>query len=179
MENNIRTNMVGICLIIIASFFTISCMAQKTDNTPVGEFNLQRYLGNWYEIARMNHSFEKGISHAQANYTLQGDGSILVVNSGIKKGKVKVSQGKAKLTDTVGVLRVSFFGPFYSDYRVLMVDPDYQYALVGSRKDKYLWILSRTPVLSDTVLCEILREAGDRGYRTDGLIWVEHDPIDL
>jgi len=152
-------------------------MAQNADNTPVATFNLNRYLGNWYEIARMDHSFERGISHAQANYTLQGDGSILVVNSGIKKGKVKVSQGKAKTTGKVGLLRVSFFGPFYSDYRVLMVDPDYQYALVGSRKDKYLWIMSRTPVLSDSVVCDILREAGGRGYRTDGLIWVEHAPI--
>lgn len=152
-------------------------MAQNADNTPVATFILNRYLGNWYEIARMDHSFERGISHAQANYTLQGDGSILVVNSGIKKGKVKVSQGKAKTTGKVGLLRVSFFGPFYSDYRVLMVDPDYQYALVGSRKDKYLWIMSRTPVLSDSVVCDILREAGGRGYRTDSLIWVEHDPI--
>ncbi len=154
-------------------------MAQKADNTPVGVFNLNRYLGNWYEIARMDHSFERGMSHAQANYTLLGDGSILVVNSGIKNGKVKVSRGKAKTTDKVGLLRVSFFGPFYSDYRVLMVDSDYQYALVGSKKDNYLWILSRTPVLPDDVQSAILREAGNRGYRTDGLIWVEHDPIDL
>lgn len=165
------------CLIIIATLLSISCMAQKADNTPVGELDLNRFLGNWYEIARMDHGFERGISHAQANYTLQGDGSILVVNSGIRKGKVKVSQGKARLTDRTGLLRVSFFGPFYSDYRVLMVDRDYQYALVGSGKDNYLWILSRTPVLSDAVLCYILGEAGDRGYRTDGLIWVEHDPV--
>ena len=165
--------MVGLCLIIITSFFTLSCMAQKADNTPVGVFNLNRYLGNWYEIARMNHSFEKGISHAQANYSLLGDGTILVMNSGINGGKIKISKGKAKLTDTDGLLRVSFFGPFYSDYRVMMLSEDYNYALIGSKNPKYLWILSRTPEVPVDILDQILDEACDRGYNTDRLVWVE------
>lgn len=152
-------------------------MAQKVDNTPVKDLDLNRYLGNWFEIARKDHTFEKGMSHAQANYSLLGDGTILVMNSGIKGGKIKISKGKAKLTDTDGLLRVSFFGPFYSDYRVLMLDPDYQYALVGSKKGNYLWILARLPELSYDILCDILSEASERGYRTDDLIWVEHTPI--
>lgn len=151
-------------------------MAQTVDNSPVGDLRLDRYLGNWYEIARMDHGFEKGISHAMACYTLMEDGSIMVVNSGIKNGRLKISKGKAKLTDTTGLLRVSFFGPFYSDYRVLMLDDDYGYALVGSKKDKYLWILSREPEMDDIQLCNVLCEARSRGYRTDELLWVEHGP---
>lgn len=150
-------------------------MAQKVDNMPVRSLTLDRYLGNWYEIARLDHSFERGISHAQARYSLKEDGGILVINSGMRNGKPKTSTGKAKLTDTPGLLRVSFFGPFYSDYRVLMVDADYRYALVGSRSPDYLWILSRTPKMDEKELYNVLFEARGRGYRVDKLIWVEQE----
>lgn len=153
-------------------------MAQTIDNYPVRKLDLDRYLGNWFEIARMDHSFERGISHAQALYTLKENGTITVMNSGIKNGRVKVSRGKAKLTDKVGLLRVSFFGPFYSDYRVLMVDENYQYALVGSKSENYLWILSRTPKLGEIPLSEVLHEAKSRGYSINELIWVEQDTLD-
>ena len=100
----------------IASLFAIlfaGCgTAQKIDNTPVAAFDLDRYLGDWYEIARFNHSFERGMDFCKANYALREDGKIAVTNTGIKDGKNKTSNGKAKTTDTPALLRVSFFGPF-------------------------------------------------------------------
>ena len=104
---------------------------------------------------------------------LNEDGTIKVVNSGIKDGKPKTAIGKGKTTDTPGLLRVSFFGPFYADYRVMLIDKDYSRALVGSGSADYLWILSRTPGLPETAKAELLAEARRRGYDTDKLIWVE------
>lgn len=160
-------------LILLAVMLSFSCMGQNIDNSPVRSLTLNRYLGKWYEVARMDHRFERGLSHAQAYYYMMDDGTIMVLNSGIKKGKTKTSKGKAKLTGTTGLLRVSFFWPFYSDYRVLMVDENYQFALVGSKTDDYLWILSRTPNMKGYHLDDVLDEARRRGYNTDKLIWVE------
>lgn len=154
-------------------------MGRKIDNSTVKELSLPSYLGRWYEIARMNHSFEKGVSYATADYTLMDDGTVRVVNSGIKEGKVKTSVGKARLTETPGLLRVSFFWPFFADYRVLMVSDDYGYALVGSKTQDYLWILSRTPEVPLQILEQITLEARTRGYDTDRLIWVEQDVPDV
>ena len=145
----------------------------KVDNTPVAALDLNRYLGEWYEIARFDHSFERGVEKAKANYTLNEDGTIKVVNSGIKDGKPKTAIGKGKRTDTPALLRVSFFGPFYADYRVMMIDEGYTFALVGSGSADYLWMLSRTRVLPDTTKSELLSEAKRRGYDTDKLIWVK------
>ena len=145
----------------------------KVDNAPVAALELNRYLGEWYEIARFDHSFERCVEQAKANYTLKDDGTIEVVNSGIKNGKPKTAVGKGKKTDTPALLRVSFFGPFYADYRVMLIDKDYTYALVGSGSADYLWLLSRTPGLSETAKSELLAEAQRRGYDTGKLIWVE------
>ena len=145
----------------------------KVDNAPVAVLDLNRYLGEWYEIARFDHSFERGVEQAKANYTQNADGTIKVVNSGIKNGKPKTAVGKGKTTDTPGLLRVSFFGPFYADYRVMLIDKDYSRALVGSGSANYLWILSRTPGLPETAKSELLAEARRRGYVTDKLIWVK------
>ena len=145
----------------------------KVDNTPVAALDLNRYLGEWYEIARFDHSFERGVEQAKANYTLNEDGTIKVVNSGIKDGKPKTAIGKGKRTDTPALLRVSFFGPFYADYRVMMIDEGYTYALVGSGSADYLWMLSRTRDLPDSTKSELLSEAKRRGYDTDKLIWVK------
>ena len=108
-----------------------------------------------------------------AEYYLQPDGKIKVVNSGYRDGKFKETIGKAKITDTPGLLRVSFFLNFYSDYRVLMIDKDYQYVLIGGNSSKYLWIMSRTPQLSNDILQKLINAAKERGYDTDKLIYVE------
>ncbi|MDE7380815.1 MAG: lipocalin family protein [Muribaculaceae bacterium] len=149
------------------------CSKLTVDNTVVTNFDLNRYLGDWYEIARFDHRFERGMEHTKASYILREDGKVAVLNTGIKKGKHSEAKGVAKLTDTSGHLRVSFWGPFYSDYRVMLIDDGYKYALVGSGSDNYLWILSRTPQIAGDVKEKILAEARKRGYDTDELIWVE------
>lgn len=152
----------------------LACKSTLTvDNSPVQTINLHQYLGRWYEIARFDHRFERNMQQCTANYALQSDGTIRITNQGLKKGKWKTSVGKGKLTDKAGLLRVSFFGPFYSDYRILMLAPDYSYSLVGGSDDSYLWILSRTPQLESTTRDTILQEARRRGYHTENLIWVQ------
>ena len=168
-----RKTMVFICATMVSLAGCVS--VPKVDNAPVSAFDLNRYRGEWYEIARFDHSFERGVERAKAKYSLKDDGTIEVVNSGIKDGKPKTAIGKGKTTDTPGLLRVSFFGPFYADYRVMMIDEDYTYALVGSGGADYLWILSRTPGLPETAKSELLAEAQRRGYDTDKLIWVRQD----
>ena len=117
-------------ILVLSLAFAAGCASTlEVDNAPVTALDLNRYLGEWYEIARFDHSFERGVEQAKANYTQNADGTIKVVNSGIKNGKPKTAIGKGKTTDTPGLLRVSFFGPFYADYRVMLIDKDYTYAL--------------------------------------------------
>lgn len=149
------------------------CSKLTVDNSVVSDFDLNRFSGDWYEIARFDHRFERGMERTKARYVLRGDGKVDVLNSGMKDGKYSEAKGKAKLTDTPALLRVSFWGPFYSDYRVMLVDEDYQYALIGGGSDEYLWILSRTPQISEQVRKRILDEAQSRGYDTGKLIWVQ------
>lgn len=146
------------------------------NNSAISNFDLTRYLGTWYEIARFDHSFERGMDNVMAEYLLREDGMIDVFNSGWKNGKYKTAEGKAKQPDPLtdpAHLKVSFFLFFYSDYDILMLDKDYQVALVGSRSPKYLWILSRTPEVEDKVMDQVLEEASGRGYDIDNLIWVD------
>ena len=153
----------------------ISCNAQSSiDRTTVASLDVERYMGRWYEIARYNHSFERNMEYCKAQYTLLPDGKILVENSGVdsRNGKFRVADGKAKLGDHPGQLRVSFFLFFFSDYNILALDPNYEWALVGSRSPKYLWILSRTQKLPDVVLADILLTAQQKGYDTSKLIMV-------
>ena len=157
----------------IAVVMLAGCVSgPKVDNTPVAALDLNRYLGEWYEIARFDHSFERGVEQAKAVYTLKEDGTIKVENSGIKDGKPKAAIGKGKRTKEPALLRVSFFGPFYADYRVMKIDAEYTYALVSSGSADYLWILSRTSILPEAAKSELVGEAKRRGYDTDKLIWV-------
>ena len=168
---NLLTTLIIMCL----CFFT-GCNAQtKVDNSVSGDLNLDKYLGDWYEIARFEHKFERGIQYCKANYSLREDGKVTVLNTGIKDGKPSKAKGKAKFTDNPRILRVSFFGPFYGDYRIMLLDPDYQWVLVGGSDESYLWILARTPKISDEVKETILSEATRRGYDVGKLIWVEQE----
>lgn len=155
-------------IMLLANIFA----STKIDNEPVA-IELNKYLGKWYEIARFDHSFERDMQNVTAEYKLLPNGNIKVINSGYRDGVYRVADGKAKTTDTSGLLRVSFFMNFYSDYRVLMVDKNYEYALVGSSSPKYLWILSRTPHLDETTLQKIIDVAEQKGYNTDNLIFVK------
>ena len=156
----------------VVSLFS-ACDASDIDNSTVKSVDLNRYLGSWYEIAKYDHFFERDLDYAMAKYTLREDGRIDVLNTGIKDGRAKDAKGIAKTTDVPGLLRVSFFGPFFSDYRIMMLDDDYQYVLVGGKTNKFLWILSRTPQLDDETKSLILAEAERRGYDTSKLIWVK------
>ena len=151
----------------------VGCSKSTTDNSVVTNFDLNRFLGSWYEIARFDHRFERGMEHTKANYTLREDGKVTVLNTGIKNGKSTEAKGIAKQTDTPALLRVSFWGPFYSDYRIMLLDDDYQYALIGSGSEDYLWVLTRAPKISDEIKDKILAEARRRGYNTDKLIWIK------
>ena len=158
---------------LFASMFVGCDSAPKVDNSTVSSVDLDRYLGSWYEIAKFDHSFERGLEYAMAKYTLRSDGKIDVLNTGIKDGRAKDAKGIAKTTAVPGLLRVSFFGPFFGDYRIMMLEENYQYVLVGGSNHKFLWILSRTPQLDDAVKTTILAEAERRGYDTQKLIWVK------
>ena len=158
--------------------FFSACDATEIDNSTVKSVDLNRYLGSWYEIAKYDHVFERGLDYAMANYTLRDDGKIKVLNSGHLKtldGPYKESIGKAKArrNGKPGQLEVSFFGPFYGDYDILELAPDYSYSVVGSSSPRYLWILSRTPQLTASTKGKILRNLQQRGYDVSKLIWVE------
>lgn len=150
-------------------------MENKMQQKTVGQLDVRRYMGLWYEIARYDHRFERGMSDVTAEYTLRENGMISVVNSGMKDGKRHVARGKAKMPDKSqpGRLKVSFFLWFYSDYYILELAEDYSYVLIGSSSDKYLWILSRTSQLGETSKNFLLSRAQQRGYDTSKLLWVE------
>ncbi|HRD53203.1 MAG TPA: lipocalin family protein [Flavobacteriales bacterium] len=147
--------------------------------TPVRPFVVDRYLGKWYEVARLDHSFERGLEQVTAQYDWNTDGSIRVLNRGYDavKGRWKEATGKAKLAGSAdeGRLKVSFFGPFYGGYNVVALDSDYRYALVVGNSTKYLWILSRTPELPEDVRVRFLVLAQELGYNPNALIWVRQD----
>jgi lipocalin len=162
-----------IFLMALSAMLFTGCESAKLDNSTVKSVDLSRYLGSWYEIARFDHSFERGMEYAMAHYTMRDDGKIDVLNTGIKDGRAKDAKGIAKTTNQQGLLRVSFFGPFFSDYRIMMLDENYQYVLVGGSTNRFLWILSRTPQLDEATLSLILAEADRRGYDTTRLLWVK------
>ena len=159
--------------------FLSACTSVPEGITPVQSFDKSRYLGTWYEIARLDHSFERGLEQITATYTLREDGGINVLNRGfhVADGVWNEANGKAYFVDSeeVGHLKVSFFGPFYASYVIMALDPDYQWALVTGPNRDYFWILSRTPSLSETTLIMLLEQAKHKGYPVQELIYVQHD----
>ena len=158
--------------------FLSSCVSIPDGITPVTPFAADNYLGKWYEIARLDHSFERGLSDITADYSLASDGEIKVINRGyaIAEKQWQQAEGKAYFVDKpdVGYLKVSFFEPFYSAYIVILLDENYQYALVTSSSKSYLWILARQPKLSAAVQEKLLKKAAELGFETDQLIYVSH-----
>lgn len=146
--------------------------------TPVQPFELERYAGQWYEIARLDHPFERGLSRVSAHYTINDDATVKVTNRGYDAKKDRwseaIGKGRAAGPADVGSLEVSFFGPFYGGYHIVALDEDYGWAMVIGNNRNYLWILAREPVLDDAVLQPLLRQASELGVVTDKLIWVEH-----
>lgn len=144
---------------------------------PVSGFDVSRYTGKWYEIARLDNSFEKGLSHTTAEYSLREDGGITVVNRGYHAQKNEWSSvsGRAYFVDspTQGHLKVSFFRPFYGAYVIFGLDSLYQHAFVSGGDLKYLWLLARTPTIDSTIKERFISQASALGFATEKLLWVE------
>jgi apolipoprotein D and lipocalin family protein len=154
---------------------------KRIDNSVVQNLDLNKYLGTWYEIARYDHRFERDMDGVTANYSLMNNGMIKVINSGYKgglDGKYKEAEGKARIPNPnePSKLEVAFFLNFWGDYYVMELAEDYRFALIGSKTDKYLWILSRTPVLAESDHEFLIKRIRERGYDENKLIWVKHCP---
>lgn len=159
-----------------------SCGSTIPSNvTAVNNFDKAKYLGKWYEIARLDFKYEKGLSNVTAEYSLNDNGTIKVDNKGydVKKDKWEQSIGKAKFVkkDNIGMLKVSFFGPFYAGYNVIAIDKDYKYALVAGESLKYMWILSRETTIPESVKADYLIKAREIGYNVSDLVWTKHDKV--
>ena len=163
-------------------FILIVCMAcckNKVNTTTVPDVSLERYMGLWYEVARIDHSFEEGLVGCTAHYTLQPDGKVEVINAGFEgtlQGKHKESKGVAKMPDPnqPGKLKVSFFPGIYGAYNIIALDTqNYNYALVGGNSKDYLWILSRTPVMDYDTQLQLIEIARSRGYDVSKIIFPE------
>jgi len=169
----------GFMAVLGISVFLSGCATIPQGAKAVDKFDKTKYLGKWYEIARFDFAFEKNLNNTTAEYSVGKSGMIDVLNAGYnyKVNKWDQAKGKAKFrnAETTAELEVSFFGPFYAAYNVIALDPDYQYALIAGRNLKYLWILSRTTTIPDNVKDKYVSLAKSLGFKTDDLIWVEHD----
>ncbi|OGS13516.1 MAG: lipocalin [Elusimicrobia bacterium RIFOXYA12_FULL_57_11] len=152
------------------------CATAPKGLVPVAGFELQRYLGTWHEIARLDHSFERGLVGVTAEYSMREDGGVKVVNRGYKtaSGAWKEATGRAYFIGpaSVGQLKVSFFRPFYGGYNIVELDREgYNYALVAGPSTKYLWILARQPVLAPEIVARLAAKARELGFDTGKLIF--------
>lgn len=157
-----------------------ACAVAPKGVEPVTGFELDRYLGKWYEIARLDHSFERGLIRVTADYSLRDDGGVKVVNRGFNpvKNEWEEAIGKAYFIDSpdIGQLKVSFFGPFYGGYNILALDKKfYQYALVSGPDRSYLWILARSSKLDSSKVNQLVDKARQLGFPVENLIYVPHD----
>jgi apolipoprotein D and lipocalin family protein len=166
-------------LLWVAVFALSGCTGIPEGIDPVDDFELEPYLGTWYEIARLDHRFERGLSNVTANYSMREDGGVRVLNRGYRtdRGEWDEAEGKAYFIgdSSVGRLKVSFFGPFYGAYNIFELGENYEYSMVAGPDRSYLWILAREPELPRALLDELLSKAEAAGYDTSELIFVEHD----
>jgi len=167
-------------LIIFTMVFSLfSCSSIPKGISAVTPFEKERYLGKWYEIARFDFKFEKGLNNTSAEYSIRDDGKIKVTNRGYdyEKKTWKEAVGKAKFVgdENVAMLKVSFYGPFYAGYNVIAIDSEYKYALVAGSNLKYLWILSREKTIPEDIKKNYLKKTEKLGFNATNLLWVEHN----
>jgi len=167
-------------LFLVTTAAIIGCTSVPKGLEPVSGFDADRYLGKWYEIARLDHSFERNLSNVSAIYTAKEKGEIAVLNRGYneKTGEWEQIEGNARFVgdESVGSLKVSFFGPFYGGYHILALDKeDYGYAMVSGPSRSYLWILSRTTELDEAIYSSLVTKATALGFDTTEFIRVAHD----
>jgi len=165
----------------IALVFTACATSTPPGVKVVKNFEVDRYLGKWYEIARLDHSFERGMSNVTAQYSYNDNGTIRVLNSGYKEAlnKWDSAEGKAKFRGkkNEGSLKVSFFWPFYGGYHIIELSEDYEYVMIVGPSKNYLWILSRKPKINQNTYDELVDKANSLGFPTQELIKVKHDKI--
>jgi len=164
-------------LLILSTLLLSGCLGYPETVKPVQNFDLEKYLGTWYEIARLDHSFERGLEKVTANYSLRDEGGVRVKNRGFstQKNEWQEAEGKAFFVreSNEGYLKVSFFGPFYGSYVIFELDHEnYQYAFISGPKDDYLWFLSRTPAVSDELMTTFVTQAKKRVFPVEEMIYV-------
>lgn len=170
-----------VVLSAIAVLILAGCLGMPKTVTPVANFERHRYLGKWYEIARLDHPFERGLERVTAEYAMREDGGLSVINRGYstKDNAWKEAKGRAYFVESenTGYLKVSFFGPFYGSYVIFELDrAGYSYAFVSGPDTDYLWLLSRTPQVKQEIIETFMRKSEALGFNTDQLIFVNHDP---
>jgi apolipoprotein D and lipocalin family protein len=176
IKNIIKIGFFGIIGLLLTACSDVTIPPGAMAVTP---FDKAKYLGKWYEIARLDFQFERNLNNTTATYTLNSNGSIKVDNQGynVKTKKWTQAIGNAVFVgdQNVAMLKVSFFGPFYSGYNVIALDSEYKYALVAGKDLSYLWLLSREKTMPELVKQNYLSIAQNLGYNTASLIWVLHD----
>lgn len=166
-----------------AALLSVLALSACATRVPAGvqpvNFDIDRYAGHWYEVARIDHIFEKGLVRTSADYSRNADGTIRVLNRGFDpaRQKWKEAVGKARFVGepTQAALKVSFFGPFYGGYNVVALDPQYQWAMVVGSDLDYFWILSRTPTLEQEVKDRLMTQARRLGVDENKVLWVLQD----
>ena len=164
--------------LILSSVLLVGCLGRPEGVSPVEQLDTSRYLGTWYEVARLDHSFERGLSNVTADYSMREDGGLRVINRGYsaEEGDWQQAEGRAYRIEEnqPGHLKVSFFGPFFGSYVVFELDSvDYQYAFVAGNTTNYLWLLARTPTISDELKTQFLQRAESLGFAVEDLIFVD------
>lgn len=167
-------------LVLIIVLFQVACTSVPEGVKAVDNFDINRYLGTWYEIARLDHTFERGLTNVTAQYSLRDDGGVRVLNRGFStdKDEWKTAEGKAYFVNekSQGHLKVSFFGPFYSTYVIFELEQaGYEYAFISGYNHRYLWLLARSPTVSDELLKSFVETAKSAGFKVEDLIIVNHD----
>tara|TARA_B110000046_G_scaffold184857_2_gene224560 strand:+ start:1963 stop:2499 length:537 start_codon:yes stop_codon:yes gene_type:complete len=170
----VRIIFIALCYCALAG-----CLGAPEGVKPVKDFKIDRYLGKWFEVARLDHSFERGLSGVTAQYSMRDDGGVRVINSGLsdETGQYSEAEGRAYFVETQdqGYLKVSFFGPFFGSYVIFDLDVEgYEYAFVAGNNTNYLWLLARTPQVSDEVMTRFIDQSAALGFATDELIFVQH-----
>lgn len=173
-----RSSFIAITLFAFAAVF-YSCSSIPRKASAVNGFEVSRYLGTWYEIARFDYRFERNLDNVTANYSMINEKEIRVLNRGYdyvkKEWKSATGTARFRKEKTVAALKVSFFKPFYTGYNVVALDKDYKYAMVAGKNLNYLWLLSREKTMPAEIRNAYLKQAAELGYDTTALIWVNHD----
>ena len=180
MKNDMRNKLYITLALSLGAILWSACRVKiPRGANAVKPFDSQKYLGKWYEIARLDFRFEKNLNNVTATYTQDQEGIITVKNRGFntveKKWKESTGKAKAVKDPQEGRLKVSFFGPFYAGYNIIAIDPEYRYALVAGNNLDYLWILSRTTTIPLNIKNNYITQARELGYDTDDLVWTEHN----